>query len=84
MALQAGTKGETILRNCATNPSTGFFAIDKNESDIASKLEAAFTTIAGSIAIAASNGSVADTMGEKVQLSFSRYRPCHHHRQGGL
>lgn len=29
VALQAGTKGETILRNCATNPSTGFFAIDK-------------------------------------------------------
>ncbi|MEI3103915.1 MAG: hypothetical protein V8S97_07020 [Oscillospiraceae bacterium] len=75
MALQAGTKGETILRNCATNPSTGFFAIDKNESDIASKLEAAFTTIAGSIAIAASNGSVADTMGEKVQLSFSGTAP---------
>lgn len=75
VALQAGTKGETILRNCATNPSTGFFAIDKNESDIASKLEAAFTTIAGSIAIAASNGSVADTMGEKVQLSFSGAAP---------
>lgn len=75
VALQAGTKGETILRNCATNPSTGFFAIDKNESDIASKLEAAFTTIAGSIAIAASNGSVADTMGEKVQLSFSGTAP---------
>lgn len=75
VALQAGTKGETILRNCATNSSTGFFAIDKNESDIASKLEAAFTTIAGSIAIAASNGSVADTMGEKVQLSFSGTAP---------
>lgn len=75
VALQAGTKGETILRNCATNPSTGFFAIDKNESDIASKLEAAFTTIAGSIAIAASNGSVADTMGKKVQLSFSGTAP---------
>lgn len=75
VALQAGTKGETILRNCATNPSTGFFAIDKNESNIASKLEAAFTTIAGSIAIAASNGSVADTMGEKVQLSFSGTAP---------
>ena len=75
VALQAGTKGETILRNCATNPSTGFFAIDKNESDIASKLEAAFTTIAGSIAIAASNGTVADTMGEKVQLSFTGAAP---------
>lgn len=75
VALQAGTKGETILRNCATNPSTGFFAIDKNESDIASKLEAAFTTIAGSIAIAARQGSVADTMGEKVQLSFSGAAP---------
>lgn len=75
VALQAGTKGETILRNCATNPSTGFFAIDKNESDIASKLEAAFTTIAGSIAIAARQGSVADTMGDKVQLSFSGAAP---------
>lgn len=75
VALQAGTKGETILRNCATNPSTGFFAIDKNESDIASKLEAAFTTIAGSIAIAARQGSVADTMGDKVQLNFSGAAP---------
>lgn len=75
VALQAGTKGETILRNCATNPSTGFFAIDKNESDIASKLEAAFTTIAGSIAIAARQGSVADTMGKEVQLSFSGAAP---------
>lgn len=75
VALQAGTKGETILRNCATNPSTGFFAIDKNESDIASKLEAAFTTIAGSIAIAARQGSVADTMGDEVQLSFSGAAP---------
>ena len=75
VALQAGTEGETILKNCATNPSTGFFAIDKNESDIASKLEAAFTTIAGSIAIAASNGSVADTMGKEVQLSFSGTAP---------
>lgn len=75
VALQAGTEGETILKNCATNPSTGFFAIDKNESDIASKLTTAFTTIAGSIAIAASNGSVADTMGDKVQLSFSGAAP---------
>lgn len=75
VALQAGTEGETILKNCATNPSTGFFAIDKNESDIASKLTAAFTTIAGSIAIAASNGSVADTMGKEVQLSFSGAAP---------
>lgn len=75
VALQASTEGETILKNCATNPSTGFFAIDKNESDIASKLTAAFTTIAGSIAIAASNGSVADTMGKEVQLSFSGAAP---------
>lgn len=75
VALQAGTEGETILKNCATNPSTGFFAIDKNESDIASKLTTAFTTIAGSIAIAASNGSVADTMGKEVQLSFSGAAP---------
>lgn len=75
VALQAGTEGETILKNCATNPSTGFFAIDKNESDIASKLEAAFTTIAGSIAIAAKAGTVADTMGDEVQLSFSDAAP---------
>lgn len=39
------------------------------------KLTAAFTTIAGSIAIAASNGSVADTMGKEVQLSFSGAAP---------
>lgn len=75
VALQAGTEGETILKNCATNPSTGFFSIDKNESDIASKLEAAFTTIAGSIAIAAKAGTVADTMGDEVQLSFSDAAP---------
>lgn len=56
-------------------PQHRLFRHRQNESDIASKLEAAFTTIAGSIAIAASNGSVADTMGEKVQLSFSGTAP---------
>lgn len=74
VALQAGTDGENTLKACATDAAKGYFAIANND-DVETKLNAAFTAIAGSIAIAASNGSVADTMGDKVQLSFSGAAP---------
>ena len=74
VALQAGTDGENTLKSCATDPAKGYFAIANND-DVETKLTAAFEAIAGSIAIAASNGSVADTMGDKVQLSFSGAAP---------
>lgn len=74
IALQAGTTGENVLRACATNPATGFYAIASTD-DIEEKLTTAFTSIAGSIAIAASNGVVNDPMGEHVQLSFSGPTP---------
>lgn len=74
VALQAGTNGENTLKDCATDPTAGYFAIAQNDN-VETKLNAAFTAIAGSIAIAASNGSVADTMGDKVQLSFSGAAP---------
>lgn len=74
IALQAGTTGENVLRACATNPATGFYAIASTDN-IAEKLTTAFTSIAGSIAIAASNGVVNDPMGEHVQLSFSGSAP---------
>lgn len=74
IALQAGTTGENVLRACATNPATGFYAIASTDN-IAEKLTTAFTSIAGSIAIAASNGVVNDPMGEHVQLSFSGEAP---------
>lgn len=74
IALQAGTTGENVLRACATNPATGFYAIAPTDN-IAEKLTNAFTSIAGSIAIAASNGVVNDPMGEHVQLSFSGSAP---------
>lgn len=71
VALQAGTNGENTLKACATDPTEnkGYFAIGTGD-DAASKLETAFTQIAGSIAIAASNAVATDTMGEKVQLSL--------------
>lgn len=74
VALQAGTNGENTLKSCATDAAKGYFAIGQNDS-VEQKLTAAFEAIAGSIAIAASNGSVADTMGDKVQLSFSGAAP---------
>lgn len=74
VALQAGTNGENTLKSCATDAAKGYFAIGQNDN-VEQKLTAAFTAIAGSIAIAASNGSVADTMGDKVQLSFSGAAP---------
>lgn len=74
VALQAGTNGENTLKSCATDAAKGYFAIAQNDN-VEQKLTAAFEAIAGSIAIAASNGSVADTMGDKVQLSFSGATP---------
>lgn len=74
IALQAGTTGENVLRACATNPATGFYAIASTDN-IAEKLTTAFTSIAGNIAIAASNGVVNDPMGEHVKLNFSGEAP---------
>ena len=74
IALQARTTGENVLRACATNPATGFYAIASTDN-VEEKLTTAFTSIAGSIAIAASNGVVNDPMGEHVQLSFSGSAP---------
>ena len=74
MALQAGTEGENTLKSCATDAAKGYFAIGQDDN-VETKLKDAFEAIAGSIAIAASNGSVADTMGDEVQLSFSGAAP---------
>lgn len=74
VALQAPTNGQNTLNACATDPAKGYYAIGQNDN-VEAKLNAAFTAIAGSIAIAASNGSVVDTMGDKVQLSFSGAAP---------
>lgn len=74
IALQAGTTGENVLRACATNPATGFYAIASTDN-VEEKLTTAFTSIAGSIAIAARNGVVNDPMGEHVKLSFSGEAP---------
>lgn len=69
IALQAGTTGENVLRACSTNPATGFYAIASTD-DVEEKLTTAFTSIAGSIAIAARQGVVNDPMGEHVKLNF--------------
>ena len=74
VALQAGTNGEQVLKACATNPTKGYFAIDSS-TNIETALKDAFTSIAGSISIAARAGSVADTMGDKVQLVFKDAAP---------
>lgn len=74
VALQAGTNGENTLKACATNPTKDYFAIASSDN-VEEKLTTAFQTIAGSIAIAASNGVVNDPMGEHVQLSFSGSAP---------
>lgn len=74
VALQAGTDGENTLKACATDAAKGYFAIANND-DVETKLNAAFTAITGSIAIAAKAGTVADTMGDEVQLSFSDAAP---------
>lgn len=74
VALQANTNGENTLKSCATDAAKGYFSIGRDDN-VETKLKDAFEAIAGSIAIAASNGSVADTMGDEVQLSFSDAAP---------
>lgn len=70
VALQAGTNGENTLKDCATDPTAGYFAIGQNDN-VETKLSAAFTAIAGSIAKAATNGSVVDPMSDYVGLDFT-------------
>lgn len=74
VALQAGPNGENTLKACATDATKDYYAIASTDN-IEEKLTTAFTSIAGSIAIAASNGVVNDPMGEHVQLSFSGSAP---------
>ena len=74
VALQAGTNGENTLKACATDATKDYYAIASTD-DIEETLTTAFTSIAGSIAIAARNGVVNDPMGEDVQLSFSGSAP---------
>lgn len=74
VALQAGTDGENTLKACATDATKDYYAIASTDN-VEETLTNAFTSIAGSIAIAASNGVVNDPMGENVQLSFSGEAP---------
>lgn len=70
VALQAGTNGENTLKSCASDAAKGYFAIANNDN-VETKLTAAFETIAGSIAKAATNGSVTDPMSQYVNLDFT-------------
>lgn len=70
VALQAGTYGENTLKGCASDAAKGYFAIANNDN-VETKLTAAFETIAGSIAKAATNGSVTDPMSQYVNLAFT-------------
>lgn len=74
VALQAGTNGENTLKACATDATKDYYAI-ASADNVEEKLTTAFTSIAGSIAIAARNGVVNDPMGEHVQLNFSGAAP---------
>lgn len=74
VALQAGTNGENTLKTCATDATKDYYAI-ASADNVEETLTNAFTSIAGSIAIAASNGVVNDPMGEHVKLSFSGSAP---------
>ena len=74
VALQAGTNGENTLKACATDATKDYYEIASTD-DVEEKLTTAFTSIAGSIAIAARQGVVNDPMGEHVQLSFSGSAP---------
>lgn len=71
VALQVDDAGQAMLKSCATDPTKGYFAISKNETDVAGKLNTAFTAIAGSIAIAAKNGVVTDPMSDYVTLNVA-------------
>lgn len=70
VALQAGTNGENTLKSCASDADKGYFAIGQNDN-VETKLTAAFETIAGSIAKAATNGLVTDPMSQYVNLAFT-------------
>ena len=70
VALQAGTNGENTLKSCASDAAKGYFAIGQNDN-VEQKLTAAFEAIAGSIAKAATNGSVTDPMSQYVNLAFT-------------
>lgn len=74
VALQAGTNGENTLKACATDATKDYYAI-ASADNVEEKLTTAFTSIAGSIAIAARQGVVNDPMGEHVKLSFSGEAP---------
>lgn len=76
VALEAGPNGENVLKSCATDPTEnkGYFAIASSDN-ISEKLTSAFEAIAGSIAIAASQGNVTDPMGDDVDLSFAGSAP---------
>lgn len=74
VALQAGTNGENTLKTCATDATKDYYAI-ASADNVEEKLTTAFTSIAGSIAIAARQGVVNDPMGEHVKLSFSGEAP---------
>lgn len=74
VALQAGTNGENTLKACATDATKDYYAIASTDN-VEETLTNAFTSIAGSIAIAARNGVVNDPMGEHVKLSFSGEAP---------
>lgn len=74
VALQAGTNGENTLKTCATDATKDYYAI-ASADNVEEKLTNAFTSIAGSIAIAARQGVVNDPMGEHVKLSFSGSAP---------
>ena len=74
VALQAGTNGENTLKACATDATKDYYAIASTDN-VEETLTTAFTSIAGSIAIAARNGVVNDPMGEHVQLNFSGLAP---------
>lgn len=70
VALQAPTNGQNTLKSCATDPAKGYYSIDSNDN-VEQKLTAAFEAIAGSIAKAATNGSVTDPMSDYVSLDFT-------------
>ena len=70
VALQAGTNGENTLKSCASDAAKGYFAIGQDDN-VETKLTAAFETIAGSIAKAATNGLVTDPMSQYVNLAFT-------------
>ncbi|UUM13243.1 VWA domain-containing protein [Clostridiaceae bacterium HFYG-1003] len=77
IALQAGTNGEAVLKAVASDGTLGkgYFRIAANETNVPRVLTNAFASIAGSIAIAASNSRVTDPMGDKVALEFSGASP---------